>query len=354
KFDGPLGVLVAIAAVEELRRRKVTLPFALEVVGFADEEGVRYQSTYLGSKVLAGTFDTNDLNRVDSEGVTMAEALRNFGGQPNRLQASRLNSKELLGYAEVHIEQGPVLEAKNLPVGIVSAIAGQTRARLTFTGEAGHAGTVPMALRRDALCAAAEFILATENLGRSQSGLVATVGQLSVQPGAGNVIPREVILNLDVRHPQDRSRERAVLKLKQIGQSLARNRKLKQHWEIVHEAEAVACDKRLSELLADAVASLSSSDGERAGLRSEVLLTNEEVRGPARVKVLRLPSGAGHDAAAMAAITPIAMLFVRCKGGISHHPDETVKLSDIKVAVRVLTSFLERLAAYQKARGSKV
>src|ERR1051325_225160 len=166
KFDGPLGVLVAIACIEHLRNSKISVPFAIEVVGFADEEGVRYQSTYLGSRILAGTFNSRELKRRDANGVTMAEAIRNFGANPKVLSQAKLNPKRLLGYAEVHIEQGPTLEKQNLSVGVVTAIAGQTRLRLTFTGQAGHAGTTPMNLRRDALCAAAEFISAVETLAR--------------------------------------------------------------------------------------------------------------------------------------------------------------------------------------------
>ena len=168
KFDGPLGVLVAIASVRELDEKKLRLPFAIEVVGFADEEGVRFQSTYLGSRALAGTFDATELKRTDAQDVTMAQAIRDFGGNPDDIASARLNPNRVLGYVEVHIEQGPVLEQKNLPLGVVSAIAGQARVKLIVTGEAGHAGTVPMELRRDALCAAAEFVSAVESqIGRA-------------------------------------------------------------------------------------------------------------------------------------------------------------------------------------------
>jgi len=326
KFDGPLGVLVAIACVEHLNDSKIRLPFAIEVIGFADEEGVRYQTTYLGSKVLAGTFNPKDLKRLDTDGISMAEAIRSFGGNPRALPRAKLDRKLLLGYAEVHIEQGPVLEQKNLSVGVVTAIAGQTRMRLTFAGRAGHAGTTPMNLRRDALCAAAELISTVETFACSRrgdeadSGLVATVGEITALPGASNVIPGEVKLSLDVRHAKDLDRERAVASLKQMAARIARRRGIELSIEVVHQSAAVACDRRLSRLLARA-----ATDHQR--------------------HVPSLPSGAGHDAAAMAAITPVAMLFVRCKGGISHHPDESVRLEDVRTAISVMGDFIERCAA---------
>src|SRR6266516_389789 len=181
KYDGPLGVMIALACVERLHARKVRLPFAIEVLAFADEEGLRYNNAYLGSKYMTGTLDPSLLHLTDIEGITMAEAIRSFGGNPDpeSLHIARWRSDELLGYCEVHIEQGPVLEARNLPVGVVTAISGQNRLSVNFSGEAGHAGTVPISLRHDALCAAAEFVLSVETLARSLPGLVATVGQLT-------------------------------------------------------------------------------------------------------------------------------------------------------------------------------
>ena len=206
RYDGPLGVLVAIAAVQAIHDGELRLPFAIEVVAFADEEGWRYGTTYLGSKALAGSFDAADLYRTDVAGVTMADAIRSFGGDPERIREDRWNAGELLGYCEVHIEQGPVLEARGLPVGVVSAIAGQSRHHLTFTGAAAHAGTTPMNHRRDALVAASAFVQAVEDYTTGKAGLVATVGQLTVEPGAANVVPGEVSLSLDVRHADDAER----------------------------------------------------------------------------------------------------------------------------------------------------
>jgi allantoate deiminase len=319
KFDGPLGVILAIACVEELHRRKIKLPFALEVIGFSDEEGVRYQTTYLGSKALAGRFDLKDLKRKDADGISMSDAIKSFGDDPAKIKSAVLNPKKLLGYIEAHIEQGPVLEEKNLAVGIVTAIAGQTRAKIIFTGRAGHAGTTPMDLRQDALCAAAEFILAAENLARKTPGLIATVGQIKAEPGASNVIPGEVFLTLDLRHAKDSVRKTAREKLERAAFEIAARRKLKLDGEVVHEAAAIDCSKKLSSLLADSVKRIQK-------------------------KSIALPSGAGHDAAVMARITPAAMLFVRCKNGVSHHPDESVKIEDVNVALEVLNDFILHLA----------
>ncbi len=319
KFDGPLGIVVAIACVEHLCRRKISLPFAIEVVAFSDEEGVRYQTAYLGSKVLAGSFPLIDLKRVDAGGISMSEAISSFGGNPARLKGSRANPKRLLGYAEVHIEQGPVLEKNNLAVGIVSAIAGQTRCKISFIGMAGHAGTTPMKLRKDALCAAAEFILCVESHAKKIPGLVATVGQIEALPGASNVIPAQVNLSFDVRHRDDSNRNVASRYLKSMAQQIARKRGVVAKGELVQDTSAVPCSPALSKLLADAARKHQS-------------------------KVLELASGAGHDSAVIAAITPVAMLFVRCKGGVSHHPDESVKMEDVRVAISVMNDFLQMLA----------
>lgn len=319
KFDGPLGVLVALACVEHLNVKKTRLPFAIEVVGFADEEGVRYQSTYLGSRALAGTFNTEHLSRTDTRGISKADAIREFGGNPDAIASAKVNASRLLGYAEVHIEQGPVLEQKKLAVGVVTAIAGQTRASVTFTGEAGHAGTVPMNLRKDALCAGAEFVLSVESLAQNRGGLVATVGEISALPGASNVIPGGARLSLDVRHPDDTFRSKAVEELKTRATEIAAERGLTVKWETVHQHDAVICDKRLAIFMSDAV----KMHQKEAPL---------------------LHSGAGHDAAAMSAICPVSMLFVRCKGGISHNPAESASEADVRVSISVMNDFIAGLA----------
>lgn len=319
KFDGPLGVILAIACVEQLHRSKTRLPFALEVVGFADEEGVRYQTTYLGSKAVAGHFNRRDLKRRDADGISMAEAIRNFGGDVDKIESAKWSAKQLLGYIEAHIEQGPVLERKNQAVGVVTGIAGQSRVQVKFCGLAGHAGTVPMVQRRDALCAAAEFVLAVETHAQKLKTLVATVGQIKAEPGASNVIPGEASLTLDVRHESDVQRRRAIRQLHDKAHAIARRRKMKLIFEEVHEANATDCSPKLTALLARSV-------------------------GRHQKTVPRLASGAGHDAAVMAGITPMAMLFIRCKDGLSHHPDESVSVKDVGISLDVLNDFLLSLA----------
>ncbi len=319
KFDGPLGVLVALACVQKLRSEKRRLPFALDVIAFADEEGVRFHTSYLGSRAMTGAVVPTEFQRVDASGVTLAEALRKFGGNPKAIASCRRRRKQLLGYAEVHIEQGPVLEAKRLPVGVVTAIAGQSRIEVAFHGQAAHAGTTPMRRRRDALCAAAEFILAVNATARRVPGLVATVGQIAAHPGACNVIPGRVVLSLDARHQQDSTRTQACGQIRRAASLIARSHGCTAQWTPVQSTPAVPCAANLSTMLA-------------AGIRR------------AGHKVLRLPSGAGHDAAVMAAVTPVTMLFVRCRGGVSHHPDESVAEDDVRVAVTVLNDFLHLLA----------
>jgi allantoate deiminase len=319
RYDGMLGVLVAVACLERLRDQGRSLPYAVEVLAFADEEGVRFGTGYLGSSVLAGCFDAADLERRDGDGVTLADAVRGFGGDPEGLTSARRDPADLIGYYEVHIEQGPVLESAAVPLGLVSAIAGQTAGRIVFTGEAGHAGTVPMALRRDALGAAAEFVTAVESVAREQEGAVATVGGLEVEPGARNVIPGRVVLSLDVRHAADAVRESVLARLHERAGAIAAARGVGVEWDLGAGVGAVDTSAELTGLLAEAVAAAGHP-------------------------VLRLASGAGHDAVMLSRIAPVAMLFVRCAGGVSHHPAETVTVEDVAAAIDVSTRFLELLA----------
>jgi allantoate deiminase len=298
KYDGPLGVLAALAVAQQLKNEGVALPFHVEVIGFSDEEGVRYQTTYLGSRALAGTLTKRDLALVAEKGIERAKRRKG----------------EFLAYAEVHIEQGPVLEAEKLAVGVVSGIAGQMRSRLEFIGEAGHAGTTPMKFRRDALCAAAEFTLAAE-----RCGITATVGQIDAQPGASNVIPGHVTLSLDARDLDNARRRTAVRALQKKAGAIARRRGVRVKWTPVQESASVACDRALSAALHTAAAMHQS-------------------------RVLTLPSGAGHDAVAISALCPVAMLFVRCRRGISHNPAESVKTADVRIALAVLRDFILLLA----------
>jgi allantoate deiminase len=317
KWDGPLGVITAIACVADLHRRGKRLPFAVEVTGFADEEGVRFASTLLGSRAVAGTFDESVLNARDRAGMSMAEALKKFGLDPKHVGAAARIRRELLGYVELHIEQGPVLEQKNLAVGVVTAIAGATRLAAKLTGMAGHAGTVPMALRRDALAGAAECIVAIEEFCRSdKGGLVGTVGYIDAAPGAGNVIPGRVSFTLDIRAPADAHRKLAVSDIVRRIEAIAKRRQLTLQLDVTHENRTAPCASWLKQQVAEAVA----AEG---------------------FPVFELPSGAGHDGMAMIDIADVAMIFVRCRGGISHHPDEHVEPADADAGARVLLRLIE-------------
>ena len=317
KWDGPLGLLAAIACVADLHSRGRRLPFAVEVIGFADEEGVRFASTLLGSRAVAGTFDESVLGARDSAGVAMRDALSAFGLDPGRIGAAARARGELLAYVELHIEQGPVLEAQNLAVGVVTAIAGATRLSARLTGMAGHAGTVPMRLRRDALAGAAECIVAIEEFCRTdEAGLVGTVGYIHAMPGATNVIPGQVSFTMDIRAPSDAHRQRAVADIVRKIEAIAERRQLGLQVDVTHDSRTAPCAPWLKSQVAEAIA------GE--GFR-----------------VFELPSGAGHDGMAMIDIADIGMLFVRCRGGISHHPDEHVDRADVDAAARVLLRLIE-------------
>ncbi len=325
RFDGPLGVLVALDLAEQVAAgRYGALPFRLGVVGFSDEEGVRFGTSYLGSDVVAGhSLDPARLALADAHGITLAQAIRDFGGDPGTLAADRLDPATedgLLGYVEVHIEQGPVLESQNLPVGIVNAIAGQSRFTFRFEGQAGHAGTTPMPLRRDALTGAAQFVTLVESYARAfEDGLVATVGQLDVRPGAGNVIPGSATGSLDVRSPHDVHRLKACGDLHHLAGTVAAERGLAFDWLPVQTHAATPLDPGLRALLAAAVRT-------------------------AGFPLCELPSGAGHDAVALAPVMPTAMLFVRCKDGLSHHPLESVAPEDVVASLKVMDNFLGFLA----------
>ena len=316
RYDGMLGVVSAIECVAALAEQRRRLPFAIEVVGFGDEEGVRFGTTMLGSRALAGTLDPSALESQDARGVTVKEALRAFDLDPAALGTVARRKADVLAYVELHIEQGPVLEAEGLPVGVVTAINGFSRLRATLRGTAGHAGTVPMRLRRDALVAAAECVLAIERIARADPELVGTVGRIEAKPGAINVIPGEAEFTIDVRAPRDELRVRAVAAARSEVAAIAAKRSLACEIAAIQELGVTRCAPWLMQQLQGAVAA--------QGLR-----------------VHRLASGAGHDGQAMSALTDVAMLFVRCKDGISHNPAESISAEDAGVGARTLLHFIE-------------
>jgi allantoate deiminase len=315
KYDGPLGVLVALAAIKQLHERGERLPFAIELAAFADEEGTRFHTDYLGSRSYLGTLRPADLDRLDHDGVSLREAISGFGGDPLACTSARSCPENTLGYVEVHIEQGPALEAAGLPVGVVSAIAGQTKYLIDIEGVAGHAGTVAMRLRRDALAAAAELILAAEAIARETPDLVATVGEIYVRPGASNVIPNHAHLSLDIRHPDDAALATVLPELRRRVDALHQARGVTSTWTVVMQNPARPADPALTGLLEAAVTELG-------------------------YPATRLPSGAGHDGVAMSTVMPFAMLFVRCAGGISHNPAESVTTEDVADAISVIDRLL--------------
>ncbi|HKH33802.1 MAG TPA: allantoate amidohydrolase [Beijerinckiaceae bacterium] len=320
RFDGPLGVVCGIVAVEALAREGLRLPFAIEAAAFGDEENVRFPTNLSTSYALAGRYDPKWLDAPDADGIVLRDALVGFGGDPDGVPAVARRPKEVVGYLEVHIEQGPLLEAKNLPVGIVSAINGITRARARVVGEAGHAGTVPMKMRRDALAAVAEMIALVERIGARREDTVATVGVAQVRPGAVNVIPGEVDFTIDARAPHDPLRNAMVEDIERELRAIAERRGVSFAVDPFMDSPATAMEPQLIAALEEGARALG-------------------------VPPFRLPSGAGHDAVAMATLCPAAMLFVRCKGGISHNPAESITEADADVAVRVLLEAVKRLGS---------
>ncbi|GAB3636950.1 allantoate amidohydrolase [Hymenobacter arcticus] len=319
KYDGPLGVLMGLDLVENIINQQVDLPFNLELIAFSDEEGVRFHTTYLGSKVVTGAFEPDLLQRTDAEGITLAQAIAEMGGNAATLTTDALPAAEWLGYFELHIEQGPVLWESGQPVALVTAIAGQQRVELTWQGMAGHAGTVPMPMRQDALAAAAEFVLAAEAFALAHGrGLVATVGQLRIPYAASNVIPGQVIHSFDLRSPDAGQLATAYADLQAQAEAIAARRGVGLGWQLVQATAPITCDTGLNDLLTQAIAASGH-------------------------EVVRLVSGAGHDAVPASAVAPATMAFIRCYKGISHNPLEAVEAADVAAALEVAERFLLEL-----------
>ncbi|HDX9184688.1 TPA: allantoate amidohydrolase [Klebsiella michiganensis] len=321
RYDGMLGVLAAIEVVHALHQQGRRLKQAIEIVGFCDEEGTRFGITLLGSRGITGTWPESWLAQTDADGVSVAQAMVLAGLDPARIHLAARRPEEIAAYLELHIEQGPCLEQEGLALGVVEAINGARRLNCRFTGEAGHAGTVPMSHRKDALAAAAEWMVRVETLTREQGGnRVATVGTLRCAPGAVNVIPGDVTLTLDIRGPHDQPLDALLDTLLNEAQAIASRRQLRFSAEEFYRIAATACDSGLQQVLSEAV---------------------QAVQG----RSLTLPSGAGHDAIAMAERWPSAMLFVRCKGGISHHPAESVTADDVALAIAAYSRAVSALDA---------
>ena len=313
KYDGILGVVLGIEVVASLGGESESgqLESGVDVVGFSDEEGVRFKTPFLGSSALAGEFDAALLELRDNDGISMAEALQNFGCDGD-WRAATYPAGRIAAYLEAHIEQGPVLESLGAPLGLAHAIAGQSRARARFCGQAGHAGTLPMSARRDALAAASEWILLVECVGRNTPGLVATVGVCEVKAGATNVVAGEVWCSLDVRHADDGARARALDEIREGAAAIARRRGVSCEISLQVEQPAVPLD---------------------AGLRAQM----RAILGP---DAPELVSGAGHDAAILARVAPAALLFLRTPGGASHCPDERVEAADVALALAAMRRWL--------------
>lgn len=319
KFDGPLGVLVGLDLLENLIQNKNQLPFHIELIAFSDEEGVRFHTTYLGSKVVAGCFEESLLSVKDKDFITLKEALATMGGSSDLLMQDAILPDQILGYFEVHIEQGPVLYESKIPIALVTSIAGQKRIEITFTGIAGHAGTVPIDMRKDALCRAAEFVIAVEQFSlQNKNELVATIGKLEISNAASNVIAGKVICSLDLRSSNESKLLQAYQQLKVICETINLKRKITLTWNLIQETKSVQCDEILNQMLRKAIAD-------------------------AAYPIVELVSGAGHDAVPISQVAPVSMLFVRCFEGISHNPLENVELEDIAAAIKVSDNFLQEL-----------
>jgi allantoate deiminase len=316
-YDGPLGVIAGILAVAHFGGKP---PLPIDVLAFGDEEGSRFPSTLSSSAACAGAFENETLKLADQNGVSFGDALKAYGKTTAEIPDAAYRLGEALGYVEVHIEQGPLLEKENQPLGVVTGIVGQSRFGVTVTGEAGHAGTVPMTMRRDALAGSAEMALAAERIGRAGDQMVATVGRIAAMPGATNIIPGQVIFTVDLRCMDDKTRHAAVTHFENEARRIAATRKLDVEFDYFHDAKAAACDARLQDLLEAAIGDLGG-------------------------RAIRMPSGAGHDAQMMAKLCPSSMMFVRCRAGISHNPAEFCAPADMGVAIAALIRFIERSKA---------
>ncbi|MDQ6843410.1 MAG: allantoate amidohydrolase [Bacteroidota bacterium] len=321
KYDGPLGILAGLDVIENLVTQAIALPFHIELIAFGDEEGARFHTFYLGSKVISGSFNTDLLQTKDDKGISLEELLKDLQYDSAKLLQDAIPPEKWLGYYEIHIEQGPVLYKNDIAAGIVTVIAGQRRIGMEFTGIAGHAGTVPMKMRTDALCAAAEFIVAVERFASAKkSNVVATVGKIEVQHAASNVIPGKVTCSLDLRSAGKKKLTRAYEDLNEICEEICNKRKVYFEWKLIQEANPISCNDDLVKLLKKSIKQKE-------------------------MDVIEMESGAGHDAVEISAVAPVSMLFVRCYKGISHNPLEKVEVKDIAIALEISDNFIQQLSS---------
>jgi len=320
KFDGPLGVLAGLNLLEALINSGKEIPFHIELIAFSDEEGVRFHTTYLGSKVVTGSFEPSLFDCIDKDGIRLKEVLNTIGSSSlSQIKKDAIPAQDWLGYFEIHIEQGPVLDDRNIPIGVVNGIAGQKRITVEFEGFAGHAGTVPMNMRQDALCCAAEFILAIETYALAHKDrFVATVGKLDVFDSASNVIPGKVTCSVDLRSSDSEFLTAAAKHVEETLHLIAAKRNIRAYWKLIQNTQPISCDKNLKQLLIRSI---------------------EKPNYP----LVELTSGAGHDAVQVANVSPVCMLFVRCDKGISHNPLENTNEDDIAAALEVSEDFINTL-----------
>ncbi|KKJ75364.1 allantoate amidohydrolase [Kiloniella litopenaei] len=317
-YDGIMGVILPIMALEKLKEESYKLPFSVEILAFADEEGVRFPTALIGSRALAGTYDSSVLSMVDSDGISLKQALTQFGLRPDQISHIKRSPNDIIGFLETHIEQGPILEESDEAVGVVTAICGIERHQIVIKGETGHAGTLPMSGRRDALVGAASIITEVNRMGQEETDLRSTVGSLSLEPNVVNAVPREVRMTAEFRSPNDDKRQSAGEHLHDFAKKIAAGTGLNISCSLTYEQMAQPCDKTMSVILEKSILSFGG-------------------------RAISLPSGATHDASAIADLCPISMLFVRCRDGVSHKPEEFASSDDMGMAISVLATFLKQV-----------
>ncbi|HWH62995.1 MAG TPA: M20 family metallo-hydrolase [Ginsengibacter sp.] len=319
KYDGTLGILAGLDIIEKLKTEETKIPFDIELIAFSDGEGVRFQTSFLGSKTITGNFNTNLLEKRDDYGITLETVLQNLRLDSSKLLQDIISPKKWMGYYEIHIEQAPVLYKNNIAAGIVTGIAGQKRVTIEFSGVAGHVGNVPMNSRKDALTAAAEFIVAVEKFASAKkSNIIATVGKLEVEHAARNTIPAKVLCSLDFRSMNKKKLAKAYEDLNELCEDICNKRKVYFEWNLVQETNPIACDERLTRLLKKSI---------------------KEVK----MEVVELESGVSHDSVIISSVAPVAMLFVKCYKGISHSPLEKVDIKDIATVLEISDNFMQQL-----------